>query len=409
MSTHNCTILCHIAEYEAVANILRTLFPKGTFEESNTDEARLIKITLKSGFLAKAKVISISFRERKISSFRIKEIDSPLTESLFQLANFVTHIPGDNKLKRLIPQKIHTVNTEVAIVASDNSSKEFSLISSALSETFMAIVFCPFPSAISQSDTQHFLNHRLELLLDSNGKSISEDINCEIDMKKFRVADMWEVSEEAKDRKQRSDIFLQDKGVKLNNYLPCIEISEEAKIRTPLEIAERFVALTVINFVAFEYMTSDEALDYLSKHSLTQLITPDEAAFLDDATPEKRIQKTWQLECVWTLFWALNIAADLDFPDHLADLNKIPQQDFPLGKDKDPRQFIERFITRRSDTEILDAADLYYRFDWACVNARINNEEVAVIHPSVVYERHYALNWLIGYMGVDWDDVSADT
>jgi hypothetical protein len=27
----------------------------------------------------------------------------------------------------------------------------------------------------------------------------------------------------------------------------------------------------------------------------------------------------------------------------------------------------------------------------------------------VVYERHYALNWLTGYMDQDWDDISTDT
>jgi len=28
---------------------------------------------------------------------------------------------------------------------------------------------------------------------------------------------------------------------------------------------------------------------------------------------------------------------------------------------------------------------------------------------EMVVERHHALNWLIGYQGQDWDDVSTDT
>nr|WP_246762835.1 DUF4272 domain-containing protein [Rhizobium sp. NZLR1] len=28
---------------------------------------------------------------------------------------------------------------------------------------------------------------------------------------------------------------------------------------------------------------------------------------------------------------------------------------------------------------------------------------------GAVYARHYALNWLIGYMDQDWDDISTDT
>ncbi len=409
MSTNNCTILCHLAEYDAIISILKTLFPSWTFEESSNEEARLIQLSLKGGFLSKPKVISISVRERKIQSFRIKEMDSPLTESLFQLVNFVTYMKGDDKLKRLIQQKIHTVNSEVAIVAPKNCDKEFSLISIVLSETFKSIVFCQSQSSISRSASPHFLNDKLELILDSEGNSSTNEVNCDIDTRKFRVADIWQVSEESKNRKQRSDIFLQDKGVKINIYLPCIESVEESKIRTPKEIAERLVALTVVNFVAFEYMTSNEAFDYLNKYQLTHLLTPNEGAFLDDPKPEMRTQRTWQLECMWTLFWALKIIDDLEFPDHLADLNTIAQEDFPLGKDRDPGQFIARFTSRRSDAEILDAADLYYRFDWACVDARVNQQQISVVHPGVVYERHYALNWLIGYMDQEWDNVSTDT
>jgi len=43
------------------------------------------------------------------------------------------------------------------------------------------------------------------------------------------------------------------------------------------------------------------------------------------------------------------------------------------------------------------------------VDARINGRQITEIHPGVVYERHYALNWLINYMNQDWDDVSCDT
>ena len=31
------------------------------------------------------------------------------------------------------------------------------------------------------------------------------------------------------------------------------------------------------------------------------------------------------------------------------------------------------------------------------------------LNRGVVMERHYALNWLIGYAGRDWDEVSTDT
>ncbi len=64
----------------------------------------------------------------------------------------------------------------------------------------------------------------------------------------------------------------------------------------------------------------------------------------------------------------------------------------------------------RSTEAILDQLDLVYRMNWACVDARIKGEEPGGnLMPGVVYERHYALNWLINYQNQDWDYISTDT
>jgi hypothetical protein len=74
---------------------------------------------------------------------------------------------------------------------------------------------------------------------------------------------------------------------------------------------------------------------------------------------------------------------------------------------------IEQFIKKaelRPLSEILDEADLIYRYSWAVVDARVNGQPPpANLNQGVVYERHYALNWLIGYMDQDWDEVTTDT
>ena len=61
-------------------------------------------------------------------------------------------------------------------------------------------------------------------------------------------------------------------------------------------------------------------------------------------------------------------------------------------------------------SDILDQADLIYRYHWAVVDARINGQDApAGLNSGVVLERHYALNWLIGYFDQAWDDISTDT
>jgi hypothetical protein len=67
-------------------------------------------------------------------------------------------------------------------------------------------------------------------------------------------------------------------------------------------------------------------------------------------------------------------------------------------------------INTRDTAEILDELDKTYRLHWAVTDARVKNEPTpANINPSVVYERHYAFNWLINRYNEDWDAVSTPT
>jgi hypothetical protein len=78
---------------------------------------------------------------------------------------------------------------------------------------------------------------------------------------------------------------------------------------------------------------------------------------------------------------------------------------FELGPDG-----LQEDADLRPQSELLSAADLIYRYHWAVVDARLKGQEPpAGLEGAVVYERHYALNWLIGYSGPDWDDISTDT
>ncbi len=60
--------------------------------------------------------------------------------------------------------------------------------------------------------------------------------------------------------------------------------------------------------------------------------------------------------------------------------------------------------------EILDHADRIYRYHWAVVDARVNGRDpLPSMEPGVTLERHYAFNWLVGYMEQEWDDIGTDT
>lgn len=60
-------------------------------------------------------------------------------------------------------------------------------------------------------------------------------------------------------------------------------------------------------------------------------------------------------------------------------------------------------------SEILDQADYYYRLHWAVIELRLNGRSSGKANEEIIDERHKALNWLIRYMGQNWDDITTDT
>ncbi len=67
-------------------------------------------------------------------------------------------------------------------------------------------------------------------------------------------------------------------------------------------------------------------------------------------------------------------------------------------------------LGERAIAEVLDEADLIYRYHWAARDARLKGRQPpAGLNLDVIQERHKALNWLIDYDRAEWDDVTTDT
>jgi hypothetical protein len=118
-----------------------------------------------------------------------------------------------------------------------------------------------------------------------------------------------------------------------------------------------------------------------------------------------RIQFIWRYEAASTLLWALGFVAQLGKPVQPCDVKFAVR----TMTGTTTSRFIED-SELRPIADILDQADLIYRYHWAVRNARLKGEQIpADLDPDVTEERHYALNWLIGYLEQAWDHVSTDT
>jgi hypothetical protein len=405
-----CTIYSHHLGFEKILEIVQKNYPKWKLTVSNQGESKIAELEIKGGLFSFSKKIKISYRQRITPSYKIPKFDdSPLTANLKGLYGFVSSLPTTNEtVKNLFLQKIQTLNCEFSISQEQGETLELKSLIENLASEFEAILFVQPNTIISKADGQHFLDNNLQLIIDGQG-------NCEIDKLDVQINSIYfdgeqlNLTEDQVIRKSNNEKILVDKKIKVNKNLPCIVSENEVVIRPVKEIAQRIVVLAVTNLVAFNDISSEQATDYLKKYNLWHFVTPKEKEFLANPTDEKKNIETWKCEGIWVLMWVLNKVENLGFPDEFCNLDNISAENYPVGENKDPNIFINSILSIRSKSEILDANDLHYRIEWACVDARINSRQLDEVNTGVVYERHYALNWLINYMGQNWDDISCDT
>ena len=405
-----CTIYSHYIGFERIIELVKEVFPKSNITFSQVDDLQVADIEIKSGFFGPAKKIKMPYRQRLQPSYQLPLADdSALTKNLKGLYGYVNSLPSKNQeIRERFLNKIATLNMELSIIQEAGETKELKELITTIAKSFDAILFVKPNTIISKAGGQHFLDKDLKLIIDQEGNCEISKLDVFIDQKYFDK-NQDNISEDQIQRKLNSESILENLKIKINKNLPYTSNETGITIRPAKEIAQRISVLAVTNLVAFNHILGEEAIEYLKKHNLWDFTTPKEKFFLSDPTEEKKNYETWKCECIWVLAWALNKINELGPPANLCELDSIPAENYPVGKNKDPNEFINSINDTRPKSEILAMQDLYYRIDWACVDARIKNIPVQSANPSLVYERHYALNWLINYHGQDWDEVSCDT
>lgn len=214
-------------------------------------------------------------------------------------------------------------------------------------------------------------------------------------------------SNEAVERKARSIAFLKGAGVPTIEHLPVIEDTHSVKSRSTNEVSRRLIACTIC---ALGGESGDRALidRVLVDFKAHEFLSPEEHTFINHSITDQqtRTQFSWRYERAWVLLWALGYVEKLNYPPSICDAGKLVT--LIKGRSVD---VLAQNAKPRSTKEILDEADRIYRLHWAVTEERVNRT-VSVpkeVERGVVQERHAALNWLIGYMNQEWDDITTDT
>lgn len=218
-------------------------------------------------------------------------------------------------------------------------------------------------------------------------------------------------------RRERSIVQLKEKNIPYIAHLRSEVTEQEAQIKSREAMARRATALFAVavysEVLLSEEPNREEALNYVDRlnemYGIENELTPAEMAYISNPEPEQSacIQFVWRYECCGTLLWAAGITEELPYPSDICDVPVIAEI---FWQHKSLDELLSKGVAR-TETEILDAADLTLRYDWACVDARTRKaESPASLDGGVVMERHYAFNWLTGASNeTEWDNIQPNT
>jgi len=181
------------------------------------------------------------------------------------------------------------------------------------------------------------------------------------------------------------------------------------EIRSATDVARRSLALFAVIGLALR-ADRTAVLEWLSENDLWQGLTPHEVGFVDSATPSRKqiIDAGWLSERLIVLLWALGHIAELPPADEQCDTS-VFQYILPPFANLSVTEFVGR-AQLRPDADLMATADQVLDLHWVARDAKIHGRAPRrPVDLETIQERHHAINWVIGYDGLPWDEVTTDT
>lgn len=216
-------------------------------------------------------------------------------------------------------------------------------------------------------------------------------------------------------RMKRSNEILKSHGATAECTLPVQVREYDARLRTPEEIVNRLAAVFACAIKAQAYTSPREisapaawslsAIKRLdTQYGVNRLFTGKEMEYIVRSPESQHESYRLRFESCAVLLWALGLYR-LDWPDAPTDTGAILR----VIRDADTEMLL-RIAKPRPMGEVLNMHDLTFRQHSLCVREGEAALKDAHIDHDIVYERHYALNWLLAVDGIsDWDMIVPKT
>jgi hypothetical protein len=209
-------------------------------------------------------------------------------------------------------------------------------------------------------------------------------------------------------RKFLTEKRLEKEGIPVNTALPLVDDYKSVKLRNPKDVARRILILSAVIDAAHGKTPKAELVEWLHRAELSKYAANSEIHFLTKDTDDHVLkpQLSWRVESQKILFWSIGLIDRLNAPGELST-----ETAGAYKKGMETFGGIKQFINGarlRDREEILDELDYIMRLHWAVQQAGSNHTHPpGNANPGIVYERHYAFNWLIYYADA-WDDVTCE-
>ncbi len=401
----NCTIYSHNLNFEKILQIVKSNLPKAKVEYKDSGTQKSLVTVIEDEILGDIKILNINYRERINPSYKLEQVECGLTQNLAGMVNFIQSLPAENEhVRNQFLHKVMSVNCEMSFVAEPEITNEFEAILHKIVAELDAFIFAEPTHIFSQSNSQHFLDKQMNLILDMDGRCEVQDVEVNVNAK-YLDEPQENYNDEQLGRKAKTEAFLKSNGIKINQNLPCLPTSENITLRSTKDVIDRAYALLIIALKG-EGLEQEDVMEIVEEKNINSF-TPEENYIYkaEELSDKERAYATWGYESLYTMLWALDVMNELTYPSEICDVPRIVEELFHPSREE-----FESTVKLRNKSEILDELDKIYRMNWACVDARIKGQQVTGnINSSVVYERHCSLNWLINYQNQDWDDVQTNT
>ncbi|NDL72229.1 DUF4272 domain-containing protein [Vreelandella alkaliphila] len=182
--------------------------------------------------------------------------------------------------------------------------------------------------------------------------------------------------------------------------------------KSPSEVAGRVLALFAIAHAAHERPPA-QVRSWLERYGVSHFLSRLEASFLsrDEVAEQELVSASWRTEALPVLTWAIGLIEALPPISEKMSLDHVGITRELL---EDPESFVASAELRpRNELEAAQAEieSQHWGVRAGPAGRRMFNHPSSEedLDPGVVYERHYAANWLVFDEYTDWDLVETDT